>query len=143
MLQRLGLAILLTGATVTLLPTAAHAQTAEEAATTAATTWLQSYIDTPRYADAYSWAATDFRVKVEQAAFVDAMERFRRPLGSFISRSLVSRVYKTTLEGAPDGEYVVIEFQTRLSAKAAAKEVITMQKEWWNGRWWPLGYTIE
>lgn len=133
------------------LPGPAVGQTAEQEATTAALSWLQSYVDAGLYSDAHSRMSNHVHNLIDVNSFVTTMDNFRRPLGGVVSRTLVSRVYKTTLEGMPDGEYVNIEFGTQLVYKASAKELITMKKDltgWcqlgsgWS-RWCALGYSIE
>ena len=53
-----------------------------------------------------------------------------RPLfGKVLQRNVKTKVYKTSVPGAPDGEYVVIQFQTKFEHKASAIETVTPSKE--------------
>ena len=70
------------------------------------------------------------------------MPAFRTPLGSVISRTLKSQQYLTTLPGAPDGEYVVIQFDTSFTNKASALETITPMLDK-DGAWRVSGYYIK
>jgi hypothetical protein len=54
---------------------------------------------------------------------------------------LKSRTYSTTLPGAPDGEYVVIQYQTSFANKKASVETVTPMREK-DGRWRVSGYFI-
>jgi hypothetical protein len=70
------------------------------------------------------------------------MQAFRKPLGRTISRKLKNKTYATSLPGAPDGEYVVIQYQTRFEHKASAIETITPMLDE-DGKWRVSGYFIK
>ena len=53
------------------------------------------------------------------------MQAVRNPLGKLISRQVKSKTYMTSLPGAPDGEYVVIQFETSFENKESAIETVT------------------
>jgi hypothetical protein len=55
---------------------------------------------------------------------------------------LAANTYKTSLPGAPDGEYVVIAYETSFDKKQAATETITPMKDA-DGRWRVSGYFIK
>ncbi|MDY6990555.1 MAG: DUF4019 domain-containing protein [Thermodesulfobacteriota bacterium] len=59
-----------------------------------------------------------------------------------ISRKVKAKAYKTSLPGAPDGEYVVIQFDTSFEYKEKAVETVTpmMDKD---GLWRVSGYYIK
>jgi hypothetical protein len=65
----------------------------------------------------------------------------RTPLGKLVSREFTSAQYASSLPGAPDGEYVVIQFATAFENKAASVETVTpmMDKD---GKWRVSGYYI-
>ena len=65
----------------------------------------------------------------------------RNPLGKVISRKLKGTQYKTSLLGAPDGEYVVIQYDTSFENKRSAVETITptLDKD---AQWRVSGYFI-
>ena len=58
-----------------------------------------------------------------------------------ISRKLKGAQYETSLPGAPDGEYVVIQYDTSFENKQSAVETITptLDKD---GQWRVSGYFI-
>jgi Protein of unknown function (DUF4019) len=66
----------------------------------------------------------------------------RAPLGKTISRGLITKTYQTTLPGAPDGEYLVIQYQTSLQNKKEAIETITPMLDK-DGKWRVAGYYIK
>jgi len=112
----------------------------EEAAVSAAEKWL-SMVDAGKYAESWGEAAGYFRSLVKQDQWVQTMMTGRKPLGKVISRKIRSKKYETTLPGAPDGEYVVILFDTSFENKKSTVETVTpmMDKD---GRWRVSGYYI-
>lgn len=50
--------------------------------------------------------------------------------------------YMTSLPGAPDGEYVVVQFETSFTNKKAAAETVTPMLEN-DGQWRVSGYYIK
>ena len=54
----------------------------------------------------------------------------------------MSRTYVTELPGAPDGQYVVIQFKTAFANKQSAIETVTPMLEE-DGRWLVAGYFIK
>ena len=62
-------------------------------------------------------------------------------MGALVSRQLLAAAYKTSLPGAPDGEYVVLQFQTRFKNKQNAIETVTPMMD--DGSWRVSGYYIK
>lgn len=114
---------------------------AEDQAVKAAKEWL-ALVDAGEYADSWTEAAGYFRNAVTQAQWIQAVDGVRRPLGSLVSRELKSAKFTSTLPGAPDGEYVVIQFGTELEHKASAVETVTAMKDA-DGAWRVAGYFIK
>ena len=73
---------------------------------------------------------------------VQSLEAVRRPLGELVSRVLESKLYATELPGAPDGEYVVIQFTTSFANKRSAIETVTPRRHA-DGEWRVSGYYIK
>jgi len=65
----------------------------------------------------------------------------RKPLGKVLSRKVINSTYTTLLPGAPDGQYVVIQFETSFENKHNAVETVTPMLEP-NGQWRVSGYYI-
>lgn len=70
------------------------------------------------------------------------MQAVRKPLGKLISRNVQMKIYKTVMPGAPDGEYVIIQFKTSFENKKTAIETITPMMDK-NGKWRVSGYFIK
>ncbi|MGD8439591.1 MAG: DUF4019 domain-containing protein, partial [Holophagae bacterium] len=83
-----------------------------------------------------------FRNAVSQEQWAKAAEAVRQPLGKLASRELKSAEFTTTLPGAPDGEYVVIQFTSTFENKTSAVETVTPMKDP-NGSWRVSGYFIK
>ena len=111
----------------------------QEAAEQAALEWL-GYVDTSAFDASWEEAASLFRAQVSRSDWARAVGAARSPFGELISRELVSAHYTTTLPGAPDGEYVVLQFQTRFEKKAQAIETVTPMLD--SGQWRVSGYYI-
>lgn len=113
----------------------------ESAALSAAQKWL-ALVDGEKYADSWKESAERFKNSVQSDQWMQMMQAGRKPFGKTISRKVTTTVYKTSLPGAPDGEYVVIQFETSFENKKAAVETITpmMDKD---GVWRVSGYYIK
>ena len=102
--------------------------------------WLD-LVDTEQYGASWDEAASYFRGVIPKEQWLSSMQAVRKPLGQKVSRSLKSQQYATSLPGAPDGEYVVIQFNTSFDYKASAVETVTPMKDQ-DGTWRVSGYYI-
>ncbi|MGK7896934.1 MAG: DUF4019 domain-containing protein [Xenococcus sp. (in: cyanobacteria)] len=107
----------------------------------AAEVWLE-LVDTEQYGASWDEAASYFRGAVSQEQWLSSMQAVRKPLGNKLSRKLKSKQYYTSLPGAPDGEYVVIQFNTSFENKSSAVETVTPMKDQ-DGKWRVSGYYIK
>ncbi len=112
----------------------------EDLAVTAAEHWLD-LVDGGAYDQSWKEAASLFRGVVKEADWVASLNAIRKPLGKAISRNLKGAQFTTELPGVPDGEYVVIQFETSFENKASAVETITPMKDD-DGTWRVSGYFI-
>ena len=103
--------------------------------------WL-SLVDEGKYADSWNEAAGYFKGAVKQEQWQKTLKAVRTPLGKVISRGLKSKSYHTSLPGAPDGEYVVIQFETSFENKKSAIETVTPMKDK-DRKWRVSGYFIK
>jgi hypothetical protein len=117
------------------------AQKPEEGARKSAEQWL-SLVDSGKYGESWKAAAAYFQnaIKVEQ--WEVSLAAVRKPLGDVVSRKLKSAQSTKTLPGAPDGEYVVLQFTTSFTNKKDAVETITPMLEK-GGEWKVSGYFIK
>jgi uncharacterized protein DUF4019 len=112
----------------------------EDAAQKAAETWLK-LVDAGNYEGSWDQAAKLFKASVTQEQWKRAAAGARTPLGKMMSRRVKSRVFTEKLPGAPDGKYVVIQFDTVFERKATAMETITPMLDA-DGVWRVSGYFI-
>ena len=113
----------------------------EKAAVSSAEKWLRM-IDEEKYAESWKDSAELFRNAMTQEQWVQSLQTVRKPLGGLLSRTIKSKTYTTSLPGAPDGEYVVIEFSTSFERKKSAVETVTPMKDK-DGKWRVSGYYIK
>ncbi len=114
---------------------------AEQAAIAAAEVWLE-LVDRENYGESWDEAANYFQGAVSKEQWLSSMRAVRYPLGQKRSRSLKSKQYFNSLPGAPDGEYVVIQFNTSFEHKRSAVETVTPMKDR-DGKWRVSGYYIK
>ena len=114
---------------------------AEKAALLSANAWLE-LVDTGKYGESWEQSAGLFQKAVDKAAWQKQVAGVRTPLGEPVRRKVKSSEYRTSLPGAPDGEYVVILYDTSFEHKKSAVETITPMKEP-NGAWRVSGYYIK
>jgi hypothetical protein len=112
----------------------------EKAAVAAAKKWL-SLVDAGNYMQSWQESSEYFRNAVTEARWEQSLKAVRHPLGKLISREVQSSVYKTSLPGAPDGEYVIIQFKTSFENKKSAIETVTPMLDK-DGVWRVSGYFI-
>lgn len=112
----------------------------EQAALECAQTWL-ALIDAEKHAESWDQAAELFRAAVTKEQWDKALQGLRKPLGKMRSRKLRSKKYTTTAPGAPDGQYVIIQYQTSFERKTVAIETVTPMLDK-DGKWRVSGYFI-
>jgi hypothetical protein len=122
------------------IPLVAGNSEKEDAAVKAAENWL-AIVDSEKYAESWKETAEYFKNKVKQEFWEQRIQGVRKPLGRLISRKVKTTTYTTTMMGAPDGEYVVIKFETSFENKKTAIETITPMVDK-DGRWRVSGYFI-
>jgi hypothetical protein len=112
----------------------------EDAAQAAAESWLK-LVDDGNYSASWDQAAKVFKGAVKQADWGQMAGGVRTPLGKLVSRKLKSREYSEKMPGAPDGRYVVIQYDTVFEHKASAVETVTPMADL-DGVWRVSGYFI-
>jgi hypothetical protein len=116
-------------------------ETSEQSAITAAEDWL-SLIDKDEINESWNQTASLFKAAVSTEQWKASLEAAQTPLGKAVSRKLKSQRYAEELPGAPDGEYVVIEYETSFEKKRNGTETVTPMKDT-DGEWRVAGYFIK
>lgn len=142
MKSRAGLVLLLTILSIlfSLNPIQAN-EVAEKGAITASGAWL-SLVDEGNYAESWNQAAGLFKNAVTKEQWQSTVKAVRTPLGKAVVRKLKSKKYTETMPGAPDGEYVVIQYETTFENKKSAVETVTPMLDK-DGKWRVSGYYIK
>jgi hypothetical protein len=112
----------------------------EDTAQAAADSWLK-LVDDGNYSASWEQAAKVFKGAVQQVDWGKMAGGVRTPLGKLVSRKLKSREYTEKMPGAPDGKYVVIQYDTVFEHKAAAVETVIPMVDP-DGAWRVSGYFI-
>ena len=111
------------------------------AAVKAAESWL-GLVDEGEYGKSWEQSAELFRAALSKEEWEKSLNSTREPLGELIGRKVKSTKYATSLPGAPDGAYVVIQFTTSFTNKNSAIETITPMKDP-DGAWRVSGYYLK
>ncbi len=119
---------------------ATDSQQAIERASKAAESWLK-LVDGGEYKHSWNDAAGYFKDRVPEQTWAAQAAAVRKPLGPVLSRTLKRAQYATTLPGAPDGQYVVIQYDSSFQNKKSAVETITPMLDS-DGKWHVSGYYI-
>ena len=113
----------------------------EPLAQQSAESWL-ALVDSGKYAESWQEAALLFKAHVTKDQWQSMLKASLGPLGKNTSRKLLSAKYTKTLPGAPDGEYVVIQYQSSFEHKQSAIETVTPMLDK-DGQWRVSGYFIK
>ena len=118
-----------------------NGRTAEREAIRASEEWV-ALVDSGKYAESWKAAAAAFRSSVTQEKWESAMKTVRDPLGKLQTRKLDTAKYTAVLPGVPNGDYVVLLFESSFEHKAVAQETVIMSQEK-DKEWRVAGYYIK
>lgn len=110
----------------------------EKAGQNAAHAWLL-LLDRKDWGTAWDTSSIMFRQAVPLPTWMDNVPKLRDPFGAFVERQPAEAVYKKSLPGRPDGDYVTSFFTTKFANKAEVVEMVTTVREP-DGRWRVTGY---
>ena len=124
------------------LGTAAHAQDDKDIgnAQAAAQHWL-ALADAGQRAATWTEAAEPFQRAVTQADWEQTLQTVRAPLGALKSRTLKTSRFLKNPPGAPDGDYVMVTYDSVYANQPAVTETVT-QVRGKDGSWKMSGYFI-
>jgi hypothetical protein len=106
----------------------------------AARAWLAT-VDSGRYGESWESAAELFKQTIPKLRWETTVQAVREPLGVVVGRKVRAMNYARVLPGAPEGEYVVIQFDTRFENRPLSVETVTPMREK-DGSWKVSGYFI-
>jgi len=116
-------------------------QSPEQLAQQSAESWL-ALVDSGKYADSWQEASSIFKAHVTKDQWQSMLSATLGSLGKNTSRKPLSAKYTKTLPGVPDGEYVVIQYESSFERKQSAIETITPMLDK-DGQWRVSGYYIK
>jgi hypothetical protein len=119
---------------------AASVAAATDAASDAANKWL-AVMDAGQTAEAWDAAAPMMQAAVTRETWAKVGSEARAPFGAVKSRKQGSASYTRTLPNAPQGEYVVIQYNTDFAKRAGAVETVVPMRQP-DGSWKVSGYFI-
>ena len=97
----------------------------EETGRKAAEEWL-ALVDAGKYPESWEKMDAGFKKQISKRKWASAIAGIRAPLGKVATRGFKSAQYSKELPGAPEGEYVVVQFATAFGQKKAATETVTL-----------------
>jgi Protein of unknown function (DUF4019) len=128
------------GVAVLLVVPALRAETPEDAAQAVADSWLK-LLDKGQYEASWEQAAKPLQAAIGKDEWTKGCGGARQPLGKLVSRKLKSRRYTKQIPGVPDGQYVVIQYDSVFEQKASAVETVTPMVDS-DGAWHVSGYFV-
>lgn len=140
---RTPLLCIILAAIITVLPAVAQdADTAdmEAEAKSAASDWI-AQVDTAAYALSYETAAPVVRNGLTEKEWITAVKSARDQTGGLEARTFSSADYTNSLPNAPEGEYVVIQYQSMFANVPMANELLVMMRTQ-DGSWKLAGYRV-
>ncbi len=99
------------------------------------------YLDHGRFADSYAYTGMLIRAQLDRDAYAKQLEKARAGVGALLSRELINATYTTTLPGAPEGQYVVLNYGASFANRQQAEETVTLAFA--KGYWRVSGYYIK
>ena len=124
---------------LTIVP--ARADDELESAEESALSWL-TLTDHSQLESSWNIASPFFQTAISESDWVHSLNAARSSLGAVNSRKTASATFSRTLPDAPDGSYIVFQFETSFENKASATETVAMVKDT-KGVWRVGGYFIE
>ena len=114
---------------------------AEKAAQQAVQAWLELF-DAGKYKECWENASQGLKAIAAKEEFIASLETARGRVGKALARRLKSSVYTMSLAGSPEGQYVVIQYETSFENLGTAIEVVVPMLDQ-DTKWRVSGYTVK
>ncbi|WP_299774632.1 DUF4019 domain-containing protein [uncultured Pseudoteredinibacter sp.] len=102
--------------------------------------WLEM-VDSGQYAQSWDAAAPYFKSQVAKDDWQKGLTQVRKPLGKVLNRQISNSDIRSSLPGAPVGEYIVVTLSASFEKMSRATETVTLKKE--GDNWQVVGYYIK
>src|SRR5512143_3055491 len=96
---------------------------ARKSAEEAANNWL-ALVDSSRYGESWNQAGALFKKHVSAEEWEKTARSVREPFGKLLSRKVKHADYSRSLPGAPDGEFVILVYESSFENKKEAGETV-------------------
>lgn len=113
----------------------------EVAAVTAVEVWL-ALLDDGQYSQAWQSGAKILQNLVSEKDWTTLANTRRPPLGKVVARKKQDATPAQTFPGAPEGQYVVVRYNTEFEHKKVALETVTAVLDPGTGQWKVCGYYV-
>jgi len=112
-----------------------------EKATVAATQFL-TLVDTIKYGTSWDEASELLKEKIDQKEWVEKLTKINSLYGPLVERKLKKTTYTTSAKDSPDGEYIILRYDTAFKNKESTSETViaTFDKD---NVWRIAGYHIK
>lgn len=108
-------------------------------ASAAAESWLE-LLDKGHFGASWDEGSANFKEAITRVKWETSVEEARSKLGVLVKRKLRSARHARNLPNAPEGEYVVIQNDTRFESRLVTETVTVMKQP--DGSWRVAGYFI-
>jgi Protein of unknown function (DUF4019) len=122
-------------------PPQADPHAAEELAAQRQALGFLGYLDEGRFADSYAYTGMLLRARAERESFASQIQKARAGTGALQARELIDATYNTSVEGAPEGQYVILHYHSNFANRQDTVETITLALA--KGYWRVDGYYIK
>lgn len=117
---------------------------AERRAATASASEFLQLLDKGKIAETWPRTGKYIRSNLAQAAWVTSLRAMRLPAGALKSRTVITAVFAKRLDGAPDGHYFVVFFDSRFArANVEEKVIVNLEGKQWRVEGYFLEKTVE
>ena len=122
-------------------PPQADPHAADELAAERQALGFLGYLDEGRFADSYAYTGMLLRARADREAFTAQIQKARAGTGALQARELIDAAYNTSVEGAPQGQYVILHYHSNFANRQDTVETITLALA--KGYWRVDGYYIK
>jgi hypothetical protein len=122
-------------------PPQADPHAAEELAAQRQALGFLGYLDEGRFADSYAYTGMLLRARADRESFASQIQSARTGTGALQARELIDASYSTSVEGAPEGQYVILHYHSNFANRQDTVETITLALA--KGYWRVDGYYIK
>lgn len=103
--------------------------------------WL-ALLDKGNYEQSWDKGAKLFQQTITRDEWKKVMDAVRKPLGNLSNRNVLDQRTASNPKGLPEGDYMVLFYNSSFQNKSSAYELITMMKES-DGQWRVLTYQVQ